>query len=620
MKLSREQRAVVESPEKRIVVIATPGSGKTFVLTERVRWLLRQGEDPSGMVCITFTNNAAEEMRQRLGEDYRDGMFIGTIHSYANLLLNMYGVDTSQILDKENFDELFELITKYPEAVVPINFLALDEAQDSNLQQFEFVFDLLEPEGFIAVGDPRQCQPAGTRITLKDYSKKNIEDVEVGDEILVYNSTDGRIQGGTAPNSINGVVEEKKERILTAEETIYTVKTKFRQSEYTAGHKCCAMLHRYKEYNHILYLIENEQGYFRIGTSQFRNSNSIPWKAKWQAEKYIKGWVLDVFKTAQEAIVEEAKISFLYGIPQTTWQIDKTSYSQEQVDYIFNIPDLKERAIKCLKHFDKYLEYPFSELGDNVHYAGNAFNKVYACNLLPHNMSLKELDRTIKSRMKTIEIKSISKRNGEGEAVYSLKVSPCESYVADGLVTFNSIYKFAGGNPKLLGSLARRDDVTTYELTNNYRSKDQIISYSNWILTRMKNVNSAPVVGVRSGAGIVENIYDKDFLNMIIEDGNYGDWAILCRTNNRVYSIISELKKHGIPAITFRQAQGSLEDLRDKIKQNAVKVLTVHSAKGLEFPKVVVAEQFWKSEEDKRIVYVAATRAEDELYWIKKRR
>ena len=44
------------------------------------------------------------------------------------------------------------------------------------------------------------------------------------------------------------------------------------------------------------------------------------------------------------------------------------------------------------------------------------------------------------------------------------------------------------------------------------------------------------------------------------------------------------------------------------------------NSKGLEFPKVIVAEQFWKSEEDKRIVYVAATRAENELYWLKKGR
>lgn len=132
----------------------------------------------------------------------------------------------------------------------------------------------------------------------------------------------------------------------------------------------------------------------------------------------------------------------------------------------------------------------------------------------------------------------------------------------------------------------------------------------------MRAIPITQVKGLRESNIPVEKKGESQMIPTIQRDENYGDWAILCRTNARIYSIMNKLKSKGIPCTTFRQAQGSNAELKEKMRENSVKVLTIHSAKGLEWPKVIVADQRWGSEEDLRLMYVAATRARDELIWI----
>lgn len=154
--LSELQERILNSEEKKIVIMAAAAAGKTLVLTEKVRRLLQSGVKPTEIAAITFTNMAAEELRQRLGSDYKDGIFIGTIHSLANHFLVDYGIDTKTLINDEDFDELFNLVEENPSCVRKINYLLLDEAQDSNKKQFDFIFDMIDPEHFFVVGDLRQ--------------------------------------------------------------------------------------------------------------------------------------------------------------------------------------------------------------------------------------------------------------------------------------------------------------------------------------------------------------------------------------------------------------------------------------------------------------------------------
>lgn len=91
--LSPAQRCIVEAEDAHFVVVASAGSGKTRVLTERVRHLLEVRKIRSRILALTFTNKAADEMRQRLRAvlDLSERTYIGTIHSFCQSLIEAHG-------------------------------------------------------------------------------------------------------------------------------------------------------------------------------------------------------------------------------------------------------------------------------------------------------------------------------------------------------------------------------------------------------------------------------------------------------------------------------------------------------------------------------------------------
>ncbi len=92
--LNPEQKAAVTLPPEPALILAGAGSGKTRVLTTRIAWLLQTGQvSPGGVLAVTFTNKAAKEMLTRLSAmlplNVR-GMWIGTFHGLANRFLRAH--------------------------------------------------------------------------------------------------------------------------------------------------------------------------------------------------------------------------------------------------------------------------------------------------------------------------------------------------------------------------------------------------------------------------------------------------------------------------------------------------------------------------------------------------
>lgn len=156
MVLDKEQREAVETFVNKVIVIASSGSGKTRLLVERLKYLVSTGVAYEDIAAITFTNLAAEEMRSRLGPEFAR-VYIGTIHSLASLCLRRSGVEVDDILEEEEFDDLFERVKENPESCRGrYKYILWDEVQDSDELQFDFVKNYLQPEGFFFVLDPRQ--------------------------------------------------------------------------------------------------------------------------------------------------------------------------------------------------------------------------------------------------------------------------------------------------------------------------------------------------------------------------------------------------------------------------------------------------------------------------------
>lgn len=106
IRLSALQREVVEFGDGSLLVVAGPGSGKTRVLTERVRRLLTSVQGHFRVLALTFTNKAANEMKERLKDlgDLRQRAFIGTLHGFCLEML----ADRGKLVGVANFPQIFE--------------------------------------------------------------------------------------------------------------------------------------------------------------------------------------------------------------------------------------------------------------------------------------------------------------------------------------------------------------------------------------------------------------------------------------------------------------------------------------------------------------------------------
>ena len=109
--LNPQQLAAVTLPDQSALILAGAGSGKTRVLTTRIAWLIQTGNvTPGGVLAVTFTNKAAKEMLTRISAMLpisTRGMWVGTFHGLCNRFLRAHHRDAGlpqlfQILDSQD--------------------------------------------------------------------------------------------------------------------------------------------------------------------------------------------------------------------------------------------------------------------------------------------------------------------------------------------------------------------------------------------------------------------------------------------------------------------------------------------------------------------------------------
>ncbi len=122
--LNDAQRAAVTAPVGAVLVLAGAGSGKTRVLTHRIAWLVQaEGASPQSVLAVTFTNKAAGEMRGRIEGLLGipgSALWVGTFHGIAHRLLRMHWREAGlpqgfQILDSEDQQRLIRKLLKASE-------------------------------------------------------------------------------------------------------------------------------------------------------------------------------------------------------------------------------------------------------------------------------------------------------------------------------------------------------------------------------------------------------------------------------------------------------------------------------------------------------------------------
>ena len=119
--LNDAQRQAVAAPASNMLVLAGAGSGKTRVLVHRIAWLVQaEGVSPNSILAVTFTNKAAREMRERIDQLMKistGSMWVGTFHGIAHRLLKAHWKDAGlpqnfQILDSDDQLRMIKRIHK----------------------------------------------------------------------------------------------------------------------------------------------------------------------------------------------------------------------------------------------------------------------------------------------------------------------------------------------------------------------------------------------------------------------------------------------------------------------------------------------------------------------------
>jgi DNA helicase-2/ATP-dependent DNA helicase PcrA len=151
--LNEEQYAAVSSPPGRALVIAGAGSGKTRTLTYRVAWLLDHGIDAREVLLLTFTNKASREMTERVRElvpHDTSALWAGTFHSIGSRILRRHADDLGftrsfSILDRDDQKSILNAVIgsldidtkqrRFPKADVLASIFSLIENTGASLEE-----------------------------------------------------------------------------------------------------------------------------------------------------------------------------------------------------------------------------------------------------------------------------------------------------------------------------------------------------------------------------------------------------------------------------------------------------------------------------------------------------
>lgn len=287
-KLNSDQQAAVESAARHILVQAGPGTGKTHTLVARLLYQLRH--DPGPATVITFTNKAANEVRERLSRTgvAKETVFVTTLHSYCLHFLRLQDPslrvagpemralilrrifpglgpqELSSVLEYvEKYDlsderaqkyfnaltarHLLDLTAVIPSALALLNSdniqavqamrqdtgaLYIDEFQDLNSVQYALVKTLAESSGVFAIGDPDQAI-YGFRGADPRWFYQFVQDVapEVHRLQHNYRSDKNIIRAASAVIAVNTLAEQEVVPESRADGVIFVHKSANRFTE-----------------------------------------------------------------------------------------------------------------------------------------------------------------------------------------------------------------------------------------------------------------------------------------------------------------------------------------------------------------------------------------------------
>ena len=609
--LNNSQRIAVEYIDGPQLVIAGAGSGKTRVLTYKIAYLLQMGIKPWHILALTFTNKAANEMKQRIGNlvghDSARRLYMGTFHSIFSRILR---VEAEQIGYKPNF-------TIY------------DESDSRSLLK-----TIIKEMGL----DDKKYKPASVHNRISMAKNRLITPY-----LYSQNAQLTRQDVYTQTPAISSIFESYQQRcksanamdfddllMLTyqlfndhpdicmkyAQNFQYVLVDEYQDTNYAQQ---CILLQLTKENQRVCVVGDDAQSIYAFRGANI--DNILNFQKIFPDAKLHK---LEQNYRSTQRIVKVANSLIRHNSQQIQKDVFSKNDEGEKIIFKQAYSDKEEAAIVCndIKRIKRSEQCNYSDFA--ILYRTNAQSRSFEEALLKDNIPYRIYGGTGFYQRK--EIKDVL-------AYFRLVANPYDEEAFKRIVNYPTRGIGQTTVNKVI-DVAKKQGFSLWEaiLSNelaaqvNKGTMQKLNDFASLISGFISQINTTDIYElgkqIIETTGIKEDIFSEDTPEAVSRQEN------LQELMSSMDSFVQEKREEGLVdkvyITDFLQEISLMTDLDNAPEDdNRVSLMTIHSAKGLEFPSVFVVgmeENIFPSpmctntlrelEEERRLLYVAITRAE----------
>ncbi len=595
-KLNKTQEEAVNFKDGACLVLAGAGSGKTRVITERIVKLISDGVSPHNILAITFTNKAAGEMKSRIEEELgsiSSDIFIGTFHSFGLKII------------RENLEELN----------LKRNLTIID-TEDQNTIIKKILKDLNK--------DPKEYPPRYIKnkisfaknemLSPEEYSKFMFSPLE-RTAVEVYKKYDETLKTN---NSVDfddllllpvKLFKEKKEVLSSYQEHYKYILVDEYQDTNSVQYELCRLLS--KKYNNIFVVGDIDQGIYSFRYANFENVLNFE-----RDYKDVKTIILEQNYRSTKNILNAANSV----IKNNKERKEKNLWSENEegvkVKYLRSYDERHEvsQVIEEIKKLRKEENYKLKDFC--VLYRTNAQSRIIEEGFLKENIPYKIVGsyhfynrREIKDLISYLKL------------IYNPD---------DGISLSRAInVPKRGIGAKTLENIINEADIKNISMFEAI-DKGKELEFKKLIIELIEDSKKLTLTelidDVLNKSGMKEALKKEKSLEADIRLENLEEFKSITYAFEEKTGIVS--LEEFLESISLVSDAGAYNYTDD-----AVNLMTIHSAKGLEFPVVFIVgmeENLFphvnslnsnsEVEEERRLAYVAITRAKERLYLLNSKR
>lgn len=612
--LSQAQRDAVVAKDGPSLVVAGAGSGKTRVLTYRIAHLLASGVAPWNILSLTFTNKAAREMKERIGkvvgDDLSGSLWMGTFHSIFSRILrteaDRIGFPSAfTIFDSTDSKSLIKSIIKElqldDKVYKPAGVLARISMAKNNL----ITPTVYKGDAAAIEADQQTKRPEIARI-YEIYANRCRKSGALDfDDLLLFTN----ILFRDHPD----ILEKYRQKFK------YVLVDEYQDTNFS---QYLIVKKLSEQHKNICVVGDDAQSIYSFRGAKIENI--LKFKDNYPNHQFFK---LEQNYRSTQTIVNASNSL----IKKNEHQIAKDTFSEndegEKVNVIDAYTDIEEGYLVINDMFDQMVNNQLSYQDFAILYRTNAQSRIFEEALRKRNMPYKIYGGLSFYQRK--EVKDLI-------AYFRMVVNPNDSEALKRVINYPARGIGATTMAKLEGS-ANNYGLSIWEVitnTNNYTLElnkgtllkiekfTQLIQHFHTLTESNDAFDLAQIVA--SEAGLLKDLKNGNTIEERARFENIEE--LLNGIRDFVTSNFNEDKPVRLENFLENVALLTDQDSDDPDDKNKVTLMTIHSAKGLEFPHVYIVgmeEDLFPSgrsvhsqkdlEEERRLFYVALTRAEQRV-------